>query len=190
MRHDHVFELSILAPTDLSLRVAALGPVMVTHSSAAILDNCISAEHEDAMFLIVTRHAFASTALAHRWSSGAGAVVLAIALSPATPRAPRQARASSVIVGIPVLLLLACARRTVMTVMDRRAVPSIGPEAFTPIHTADFEKVVGRAGIEPATIRLKVECSTPELPAHSTGNPVRPPRLRRNIAASPFKSIE
>jgi hypothetical protein len=27
-------------------------------------------------------------------------------------------------------------------------------------------EVVGRAGIEPATIRLKVECSTPELPAH------------------------
>ena len=30
-------------------------------------------------------------------------------------------------------------------------------------------RLVGRAGIEPATIRLKVECSTPELPAHLAG---------------------
>src|SRR6476469_3254397 len=56
--------------------------------------------------------------------------------------------------------------------------------------------MAGRAGIEPATIRLKVECSTPELPARGAGQIPRKTsaansaKVRRNIAGKPPESIE
>src|SRR6185312_8861837 len=44
--------------------------------------------------------------------------------------------------------------------------------------------LVGRAGIEPATIRLKVECSTTELPAHPRG---RARRIAAEHNGEPFR---
>ena len=40
-------------------------------------------------------------------------------------------------------------------------------------------KLVGREGFEPSTIRLKVECSTPELPARSRRTFSGYPEMRR-----------
>ncbi len=50
------------------------------------------------------------------------------------------------------------------------------------------EKMVGREGIEPSTIRLKVECSTAELPARRAGDSVKPmPReAARNIGGQGY----
>src|ERR1700712_2355276 len=42
--------------------------------------------------------------------------------------------------------------------------------------------MVGRVGFEPTAIRLKVECSTPELPAHTGGRASRPRKSSREAS--------
>ena len=49
----------------------------------------------------------------------------------------------------------------------------------------EFRELVGREGIEPSTIRLKVECSTAELPARSRRAPERRRKAARNIVGLP-----
>ena len=52
----------------------------------------------------------------------------------------------------------------------RREKKASGSKPINP--SIEKQKMVGRVGIEPTTIRLKVECSTAELPARRAGDSV------------------